>query len=136
MATKTTSKKLIYQGVGRRKSSVARVFLTPGEGDIVINGKKINEYLPHETLILDVKQPLLVTNTEGKYDIQANVSGGGYSGQSGAIRLGIARALLQANDDYRALLRAKGLLTVDARKVERKKYGLRKARKDKQFSKR
>lgn len=133
---KPLKSKLVYQGVGRRKSSVARVFLTPGKGDIVINGKKIEEYLPHQTLIIDAKQPLVATSTEGQYDINANIVGGGYSGQTGALRLGIARALVVANDQYKPLLRAKGLLTVDARKVERKKYGLRKARKDKQFSKR
>lgn len=133
---KTNSRKLIYTGVGRRKASVARVYLTPGTGLIQINGKKIEEYLPHEVLILDAKQPLVATQTEGRYDIKANIIGGGYSGQTGALRLGIARALVQADDSLRPLLRAKGLLTVDARKVERKKYGLRKARKDKQFSKR
>ena len=107
------TEKLIYSAVGRRKSSVARVFLTPGTGEIVVNGKKIDEYFPHKVLILDA-----------------------YSGQTGALRLGIARALVKANDANKPLLRAKGLLTVDARVVERKKYGLRKARKDKQFSKR
>lgn len=128
--------KLIYQGVGRRKSSVARVFLTPGSGEIIVNGKKANEYFPHETLILDAKQPLTVTETDGKYDIKANIVGGGFSGQAGALRLGIARALVLANENNKPLLRAAGLLTVDSRVVERKKYGLRKARKDKQFSKR
>ncbi len=132
----TKSEKLIYSAVGRRKSSVARVFLTPGKGEIVVNGKKIDEYFPHKVLILDATQPLAVTATEGKYDIKANIVGGGYNGQTGALRLGIARALVKANDANKPLLRAKGLLTVDARVVERKKYGLRKARKDKQFSKR
>ncbi len=132
----TKSEKLIYSAVGRRKSSVARVFLTPGKGEIIVNGKKIDEYFPHKVLILDATQPLAVTATEGKYDIKANIVGGGYNGQTGALRLGIARALVKANDANKPLLRAKGLLTVDARVVERKKYGLRKARKDKQFSKR
>ena len=132
----TKSEKLIYSAVGRRKSSVARVFLTPGKGEIVVNGKKIDEYFPRKVLILDATQPLAVTATEGKYDIKANIVGGGYNGQTGALRLGIARALVKANDANKPLLRAKGLLTVDARVVERKKYGLRKARKDKQFSKR
>ncbi len=132
----TKSEKLIYNAVGRRKSSVARVFITPGSGNITVNGRDIDEYFPHKTLVIDAKQPLAVTNTEGKYDIKANINGGGYSGQAGALRLGIARSLLQANPDYRPLLKSHGLLTVDSRVVERKKYGLRKARKAKQFSKR
>lgn len=132
----TKSEKLIYSAVGRRKSSVARVFLTPGKGEIVVNGKKIDEYFPHKVLILDAMQPLAAISAEGKYDIKANIVGGGYNGQTGALRLGITRALVKANDANKPVLRAKGLLTVDARVVERKKYGLRKARKDKQFSKR
>lgn len=130
------NEKLIYSTVGRRKSSVARVFLTPGTGKIIVNDRAAEVYFPHKVLILDATQPLTVTGTEGKYDIKANIVGGGYSGQAGALRLAIARALVKANDANRPLLRAKGLLTVDARIVERKKYGLRKARKDKQFSKR
>ena len=130
------SDKLIYSAVGRRKSSVARVFLTPGKGEIIVNGKKIDEYFPHKTLVLDAKQPLTVTGADGKYDIQANIVGGGYSGQAGALRLGIARSLLKASTENRVALRTHGLLTVDARVVERKKYGLRKARKAPQFSKR
>ena len=132
----TKSEKLIYSAVGRRKSSVARVFLTPGKGEIVVNGKKIDEYFPHKVLVLDAMQPLAAISAEGKYDIKTNIVGGGYNGQTGALRLGIARALVKANDANKPVLRAKGLLTVDARVVERKKYGLRKARKDKQFSKR
>jgi small subunit ribosomal protein S9 len=128
--------KLIYQGVGRRKSSVARVFVTPGTGEIVVNGKKINDYFPYNTLVIDAKQALTVTETDGKYDVKVNVVGGGFSGQAGALRLGLARALVLANEANKPLLRAHGLLTVDSRVVERKKYGLRKARKDKQFSKR
>lgn len=130
------TEKLIYAAVGRRKSSVARVFLTPGKGEVIVNGRKINEYFPHDTLIRDARQPFAVTGTSEKYDVKANIIGGGYSGQAGALRLGIARALVKANDTHKPLLRAKGLVTVDSRVVERKKYGLRKARKDKQFSKR
>jgi small subunit ribosomal protein S9 len=130
------SEKLIYSAVGRRKSSVARVFVTPGKGEILVNGRKIDEYFPHDTLVLDVNQPFAATGTEGKYDVKANIIGGGYSGQAGALRLGIARCLVKASEDNRAALRAKGLLTVDSRVVERKKYGYRKARKSGQFSKR
>ena len=130
------TEKLIYSAIGRRKSSVARVFLTPGTGKIVVNGKDVNAYFPPKVLVLDATQPFGATSTEGKYDVKANIVGGGYSGQAGALRLGIARALVKATDTNKPLLRAKGLLTVDARVVERKKYGLRKARKDKQFSKR
>jgi small subunit ribosomal protein S9 len=136
MANSIKSDKLIYSAIGRRKSSVARVFLTPGKGEIIVNGHKVDEYFPHKTLVLDVMQPFKVTNTEGKYDVKANIIGGGYSGQAGALRLGIARSLLKANAANRPLLKAQGLLTVDARVVERKKYGLRKARKSPQFSKR
>ncbi|MCI1734623.1 MAG: 30S ribosomal protein S9 [Bacilli bacterium] len=132
----TKTDKLIYAAVGRRKSSVARVFVTPGKGEIVVNGHKVDEYFPHKTLVLDVKQPLKVTSTEDKYDVKANIIGGGYSGQAGALRLGIARSLVKANPDFRAALRAAGLLTVDSRVVERKKYGFKKARKSGQFSKR
>jgi small subunit ribosomal protein S9 len=132
----TKTDKLIYAAVGRRKSSVARVFVTPGKGEIVVNGHKVDEYFPHKTLVLDVKQPLKVTSTEDKYDVKANIIGGGYSGQAGALRLGIARSLVKANPDFRAALRAAELLTVDSRVVERKKYGFKKARKSGQFSKR
>ena len=134
MATKT--EKLIYAAVGRRKSSDARVFLTPGTGEIIVNGRKIDEYFPHKVLVLDATQPFAATSTENKYNVVANIVGGGYSGQAGALRLGIARSLLKANADNRPFLRARGLLTVDSRVVERKKYGLRKARKAPQFSKR
>lgn len=130
------SEKLIYAAVGRRKASVARVFLTPGTGEIIVNGKKIDEYFPHKVLVLDATQPFEATNTMNKYNVMANIVGGGYSGQAGALRLGIARSLLKANADNRPLLRARGLLTVDSRIVERKKYGLKKARKAPQFSKR
>ena len=125
-----------YYGTGRRKSSVARVRLVPGEGRIVINGREINEYFPFDTLILVVKQPLVATETTGSYDILVNVSGGGFTGQAGAIRHGIARALLQADPAYRPTLKSAGFLTRDARMKERKKYGLKGARRAPQFSKR
>ena len=125
-----------YYGTGRRKSSVARVRLVPGEGRIVINGREINEYFPFDTLILVVKQPLVSTETTGSYDVLVNVSGGGFTGQAGAIRHGIARALLQADPAYRPTLKSAGFLTRDARMKERKKYGLKGARRAPQFSKR
>ena len=125
-----------YYGTGRRKSSVARVRLVPGEGRIVINGREINEYFPFDTLILVVKQPLVATETTGSYDVLVNVSGGGFTGQAGAIRHGISRALLQADPAFRPTLKAAGFLTRDARMKERKKYGLKGARRAPQFSKR
>ncbi|WP_050613663.1 30S ribosomal protein S9 [Bacillus testis] len=125
-----------YYGTGRRKSSVARVRLVPGEGRIVINGREISEYFPFETLILVVKQPLVATETTGSYDVLVNVSGGGFTGQAGAVRHGIARALLQADPEFRPALKSAGLLTRDARMKERKKYGLKGARRAPQFSKR
>ena len=125
-----------YYGTGRRKSSVARVRLVPGEGRIVINGREINEYFPFDTLILVVKQPLVATETTGNYDVLVNVSGGGFTGQAGAIRHGISRALLQADPAFRPTLKAAGFLTRDARMKERKKYGLKGAHRAPQFSKR
>ena len=126
-----------YRGTGRRKSSVARVVLTPGKGNITVNGSKAEEYFPYETLIMDLKQPLVFTENENKFDVVANVNGGGFTGQAGAVRLGIARALLEASQNaYRPVLKANGMLTRDARAKERKKYGLKKARKAPQFSKR
>ncbi|MGN1401599.1 MAG: 30S ribosomal protein S9 [Bacillus sp. (in: firmicutes)] len=125
-----------YYGTGRRKSSVARVRLVPGEGRIIINGREINEYFPFDTLILVVKQPLEATETTGSYDVLVNVSGGGFTGQAGAIRHGIARALLQADPEFRPALKSAGYLTRDARMKERKKYGLKGARRAPQFSKR
>ncbi|MDQ0163993.1 30S ribosomal protein S9 [Bacillus alveayuensis] len=125
-----------YYGTGRRKSSVARVRLVPGEGRIVINKRDIQDYIPTQALINDIKQPLVLTETVGNYDVLVNVSGGGFSGQAGAIRHGIARALLQADPEYRATLKRAGLLTRDARMKERKKYGLKGARRAPQFSKR
>lgn len=128
--------KVNYDATGRRKSSIARVRLIPGEGNITINGRELNKYFGLKTLDLIVKQPLVLTETEGKYDIIVNVKGGGISGQAGAIRHGISRALLLIETDYRSTLKAAGLLTRDPREKERRKYGLKKARKASQFSKR
>ncbi|MDY6826417.1 MAG: 30S ribosomal protein S9 [Bacillota bacterium] len=125
-----------YLGTGRRKKSVARVRLLPGSGHIVINGKEMDRYFGLETLKLIVRQPLVVTETESRFDIIAKVEGGGFSGQAGAIRHGIARALLQADGEYRPVLKKSGYLTRDPRMTERKKYGLKKARRAPQFSKR
>ena len=126
-----------YIGTGRRKSSVARVVLTsPGKGNVVINGVNIEDYIPRDSLVTVIKQPLVTMEQEFGYDIDVNVNGGGLSGQSGAIRLGISRALLKVNPDNRSLLKSNGLLTRDARKVERKKPGQPGARKKFQFSKR
>ena len=127
---------VVYQGTGRRKTSVARVYITPGTGIILVNGKTLDEYLPLETLRMVVRSPMDITETQGTWDINVNVYGGGYTGQSGAIRHGISRALLKASDDYRPKLKAAGFLTRDSRMTERKKYGLKKARKAPQFSKR
>ncbi|AWI10881.1 MULTISPECIES: 30S ribosomal protein S9 [Bacillaceae] len=128
--------KVQYYGTGRRKSSVARVRLVPGDGRIVINDRDIEEYIPFAALREVVKQPLVATETVGRYDVLVNVNGGGYTGQAGAIRHGIARALLQADPEYRAVLKRAGFLTRDARMKERKKYGLKGARRAPQFSKR
>ncbi|MBN2089212.1 30S ribosomal protein S9 [candidate division KSB1 bacterium] len=122
--------------VGRRKNSIARVRLVPGTGEIKINKRPVQEYLKRETLKMIVEQPLEVTATLGKYDVIVNVAGGGLSGQAGAIRLGIARALLKINEEFRSVLKKNGFLTRDPRMVERKKYGLAGARKRFQFSKR
>ena len=130
------SNKIVYMGTGRRKSSIARVRLVEGTGKITINGKDIDEYLGMETLKVIVKQPLVATNTLSKYDVIVKVTGGGYTGQAGAIRHGIARALLEANSEYRPELKSNGFLTRDPRMKERKKYGLKKARRAPQFSKR
>ena len=128
--------KAIYQATGRRKSSVARVRLVPGTGKIVINNRNFAEYIPSAAVRLDVLQPLTLTDTTSAYDVLVNVHGGGITGQAGAIRLGITRALLLINPDYRATLKKAGLVTRDPRATERKKYGLKKARKASQFSKR
>ena len=131
------SKKPYLYGTGRRKSSVARVHLIPGgTGVITINGKSIDEYFGLETLKMLVRQPFGVTGTEGKFDVVATVCGGGVSGQAGALRHGIARAMLLAGDEFRPLLKKEGLLTRDPRMKERKKYGLKAARRAPQFSKR
>ncbi len=125
-----------YYGTGRRKSSAARVFLRPGKGDITINRRSIDEFFGRETSRMIVRQPLEAAQMNDKFDIHVTVSGGGASGQAGAIRLGIARALLKYDDALRSPLRGAGLLTRDAREVERKKVGLRKARRATQYSKR
>ena len=125
-----------YYGTGRRKSSIARVFMSPGKGTISVNGQPFRDYLCRETLATVVMQPLVAVEGEKSYNIKINVNGGGLTGQAGAIRLGISRALLGVNDDFRAILKAKGYLTRDARKVERKKPGQPGARKNFQFSKR
>ena len=125
-----------FYGTGRRKSSVARVYLVPGTGKITINKRDIDEYFGLETLKVVVRQPLVLTGTEGKYDVLVNVKGGGYTGQAGAIRHGISRALLEADGEHRPALKAEGYLTRDPRMKERKKYGLKKARRAPQFSKR
>ena len=131
-----TSTKPYFYGTGRRKSSVARVRLYPGTGKITINGRDVDDYFGLETLKLIVNQPFAVTGTEGKFDIVANVNGGGISGQAGAIRHGVSRALLLADESYRPLLKKAGFLTRDPRMKERKKYGLKAARRASQFSKR
>ena len=127
---------VVFYGTGRRKSSVARVRLVEGNGKITINGKDIDEFFGLETLKVIVRQPFAVTNTGAKYDVICTVKGGGFTGQAGAIRHGIARALNEANSEYRPALKSNGFLTRDPRMKERKKYGLKKARKAPQFSKR
>ena len=133
----------MFCGTGRRKSSVARVILRPGKGNITVNGKDVNEYMPFEVLVMDLKQPLELTNNLETFDIECNVQGGGFTGQTGAIRLGITRALMEydkeneANEDsYRKVLKKAGMVTRDSRSKERKKPGLKAARRAPQFSKR
>ena len=133
---KAKSVKTAFYGTGRRKKSIARVRLVEGSGVITINGKSIDEYFGTEVLKVIVRQPLTATNTTAKYDVIAKVIGGGFTGQAGAIRHGIARALNEANSEYRPTLKSNGYLTRDPRMKERKKYGLKKARKAPQFSKR
>ena len=135
--------KKVYTATGRRKRSVAQVRMTSGKGSIIVNGVDVNEYMPYDTLVMDLKQPLVLTNNEETFDITASVSGGGFTGQAGAIRLGITRALLeydkeneQNEDSYRKKLKAAGFVTRDPRAKERKKYGLKAARRAPQFSKR
>ena len=137
------AKDKVYTGTGRRKTSVARVRLIPGSGKITVNGRDVNEYMPFEVLVMDLKQPLEITNNLETFDVIVNVNGGGFSGQTGAIRLGITRALLEYDkenknneDSYRKILKAAGFVTRDARKKERKKPGLKAARRAPQFSKR
>ena len=125
-----------FYGTGRRKRSVARVYLSPGKGDINVNGESFKDYLCRDSLATIVMQPLVAVEGEKAYDIEVNVNGGGLTGQAGAIRLGISRALLDVNSEYRSVLKEKGYLTRDARKVERKKPGQPGARKNFQFSKR
>ena len=133
MAKKETT---VFLGTGRRKSSIARVRIMPGKGNLIVNGKALDEYLPTEVLRIIAKHPFDVTNTNGKFDMIVKVEGGGLSGQAGAIRHGLARALLAANEENRSALKAAGFLTRDPRMKERKKPGLKKARKAPQFSKR
>ena len=125
-----------WYGTGRRKSSTARVWMRPGDGKITINKRPIDEYFGRETLKMVLRQPLELVEQLDKMDLVVNVSGGGLSGQAGAIRHGLSRALVSFNEEFRSLLKAEGMLTRDSRKVERKKYGLKKARRAKQFSKR
>lgn len=125
-----------YYGTGRRKTSIARVRLVPGEGKITINGRDIDNYCDYETLKRDIRLPLALTETEGRFDVIAKVEGGGYTGQAGALRHGIARALLKADSELRPILKKAGFLTRDPRMKERKKYGLKAARRAPQFSKR
>ena len=125
-----------FNGTGRRKNAVARVYILPGEGTITINGRNLSEYFGRRVLEMVVQQPLELTGTNGRFDIMVRAHGGGISGQAGAVRLGIARALLQADPNLRPILKKAGFLTRDPRMVERKKYGLKKARRAPQFSKR
>ncbi|MDD4334156.1 MAG: 30S ribosomal protein S9 [Desulfotomaculaceae bacterium] len=127
---------VMFYGTGRRKNSVARVFLIPGEGNVIINNKPISEYFGRRTLEMVVRQPIELTGADSRFDIRAKVLGGGISGQAGAIKMGIARALTQADPNLRPLLKKAGFLTRDPRMKERRKYGLKKARKASQFSKR
>ena len=130
------SENIVFQGTGRRKESIARVRLMAGKGNVTVNGKTLDEYFGTEILKVIVNQPFAVTNTVGKYDVVVKVVGGGFTGQAGAIRHGIARALNEANSEFRPVLKANGFLTRDPRMKERKKYGLKKARRAPQFSKR
>ncbi|HDP70093.1 MAG TPA: 30S ribosomal protein S9 [Actinobacteria bacterium] len=129
-------KAVVYRGTGRRKESVARVRLLPGKGNFLINGKNLEDYFGRQTLVVLVKKPFEITETADKFDVIASINGGGVSGQAGALRHGISRALLDVNEDFRKDLKKSGLLTRDPRAKERKKYGLKKARKKPQFSKR
>lgn len=138
------AKQNVYYGTGKRKTSIAKVKLIPGTGKVTVNGKDVHEYLPFETLVMDLMQPLEMTNTREIFDVVVDVKGGGFSGQTGAIRLGITKALLEydsttpadSENSYRKILKAAGFITRDARIKERKKPGLKKARRAPQFSKR
>ena len=130
------SENIVFQGTGRRKESIARVRVMAGKGEVTVNGKKLDEYFGSDILKVIINQPFSVTNTVGKYDVIVKVVGGGLTGQAGAIRHGIARALNEANSEFRPVLKANGFLTRDPRMKERKKYGMKKARKAPQFSKR
>ena len=134
--SRTNKEQIVFNGTGRRKSSISRVRIMSGNGNITVNGKTLDEYFGEETLKVIVRQPLTATNTLDKFDVICSVKGGGFSGQAGAIRLGIARALNEANLEYRPTLKSNGFLTRDSRAKERKKYCLKKARKSPQFSKR
>lgn len=125
-----------YRGTGRRKKAIARVRLVPGTGKVVVNKRELEDYIKYETLRVLIKEPLMITDTLGQYDVMVNVKGGGYTGQAGAIRHGISRALLQVDGELRPILKKAGFLTRDSRMKERKKYGLKKARRASQFSKR
>lgn len=137
-------KKNEIAATGKRKESIAQVKMLPGKGNIIVNGKDVNEYMPFATLVMDIKQPLVLTNTEKNFDFNIKVKGGGFKGQAGAIRLGITKCLLEYDKDadqtredaYRKILKIEGMITRDPRVKERKKYGFKKARKAPQFSKR
>lgn len=130
------AKQVVYSATGKRKQSIARVRLTPGEGKILVNSKDFKEYFNREALVTVIMEPLKLTNTENAYDITADLYGGGISGQAGALRHGISKALVEINEEFRSILKKEGFLTRDSRVKERKKYGLKKARKRPQFSKR
>jgi len=130
------AKQVVYSATGKRKRSVAKVRLVPGEGKITVNSRDLKEYFRRDSLITVIMEPFKVTNTENAYDVIADLSGGGISGQAGALRHSISKALLEINEEYRPLLKREGFLTRDSRITERKKYGLKKARKRPQFSKR
>lgn len=130
------AKQVVYNATGKRKQSIARVRLSPGEGKILVNSRDFKEYFKREALVTVILEPLKLTNTENAYDITADLYGGGISGQAGALRHGISKALVEINEEFRSILKKEGFLTRDSRVKERKKYGLKKARKRPQFSKR
>ncbi len=130
------AKQVVYSATGKRKQSIARVRLSPGEGKILVNSRDFKEYFKREALVTVILEPLKLTNTENAYDITADLYGGGISGQAGALRHGISKALVEINEEFRSILKKEGFLTRDSRVKERKKYGLKKARKRPQFSKR